>query len=234
MKKEGNIHNIYIDGSHIKNVGGIGVYDSFNKFTLSLVTEAISANDAEEQALYEALKYLQYNSFKGRIFTDSYNNYHHNKNFFKEAYDIDLIWIPRELNKEADELASKYKNKITHTKEKITYNNEVITSKTVVTEETSTKTLTSIEILNIINSYSIEARFNIIKRMSTLSKSNKLIYEKMINTGNNKGLKSQKIFASLIDAIIPTEYIKTKRSIPCIKDNIKYKQGLEELLKKLK
>ena len=107
------MHNIYIDGSsQVQNkLIGIGIYDSSNGFELSMVKTGDNVYEAEYGALEEAIRYSKLNDIvkESRIFTDSQQIYSENRDYILSLGFVDFIWIPRELNKKADSLSSKYK-----------------------------------------------------------------------------------------------------------------------------
>jgi len=202
-KLKNQMHNIYVDASlkstvkkgsdrDFKNTTcGIGVYDSKTTFGFSLKIDCLCINKAESYAVAHAVRYAKHNGLKQfRIFTDSRKVYDEEK----DNYDVDgieLIWIPREKNKDADYLAGKCTTGVIQTTEHLEVKNEEIIHTTKTVEKTTTAGLNNHRIIKTLQSYSVTSRYNLIKHICKDSKTKEKVFARVFESG--KRVKTEQI-----------------------------------------
>ena len=227
------MNNIYIDGScnHKEKIIGIGIYNSTNNFELSIVKDGNSSSDAEFEALEECLRYCKMNNItnKSRIFTDS-------KEIHTKFYDYvirngiaEFIWIPRELNKRADQLSSQYKEYLKTEVTKISYNNNCIVKTTKIKEVSKTKSLSKEQIIDFLNEFSQEKRMKLIEKLKGNSRGNEVIFNYYFNNTSNIAAKKRNTYYFLIPLLVE---VKSKLTREHLLGNIS-EHGLKELLNKV-
>ena len=219
--------NVFIDGSynHEQRLVGIGIYNSSTKFELAGVAKGENVSDAELLALKACIKYCQKEKIVNdvRIFTDSQEIEQKFRNSVLQLGFLDLKWIPRELNKDADRLSVMYK---TYSKtNKTTLKGLTIVSK--VKEVTSLKSLNPKQIVSIFLNYSPDARFALIEKLSKDSKVNANVYKHLILGGPLFNVKKN-TFYYFIQAILPEKFTPSERYYATSRLS---EQGLVDILK---
>lgn len=235
MKQTKTIENIYIDGSsqHEKGIIGIGIFNSTTKFELSMVKNGKDCYEAEYEALQECIRYCQMNSNvqNSRIFTDSQILHKNEYDYIKALGFVDFIWIPRELNKEADRLSAYYKNSSLSTRVtnniKIKNNSIISTTKTKTTETTKMSGLTPTQIIETLLKYPETSRRKLIDKLNS-NPNRKTVYNYYFNNGPKVGKKKKTTYYYLIPLLVETKSKNTSSYI-----NKLTVSGLNCLLKEL-
>lgn len=218
-----NVHNIYIDGSHMPDTknGGIGLYNSKDKTKISRAVSCDSSHAAETLALALAVKhvkdkYLNKNGMKARIFTDCRNVFAAYQENIKKLYNIDLHWIPRELNSEADELAGKYKDQLDTKTISINYDgSNITTNKTIKSKrKISGKDITVHQMVQIMRSYDADIKLKLLEKLKDSLNSNldsfqnasqsiDAVWEMITENKPNIKIKNKTAYLRLVLAIAP-------------------------------
>ena len=196
------MYNIFIDGSynHKNKLIGIGVYNSTNGFELAMVKDGDNVSEAEYEALQECLRYCKMNNITevSRIFTDSKEIHEmYYESVIREGIK-EFIWIPRELNSIADKLSSSYKQYTKNIKTNIIFDNNCVIKTTKIKE--ISKSLSKDELIDLLNTFSIDKKMSLINKMGKLSKNNSRIYKYYFN---NTGKVSSKLKTKSFYLLIP-------------------------------
>lgn len=191
--KPTKINNIFIDGSYnyITNQICIGIYNQNTQHKISKVYNVKDvcndktgpATQAERIALQEGIKYCQQYDILSisRFFTDCRELWCKENPNVKELGFVEFIWIPRELNKIADSLASSYVNQTQNITSDVSIQNDTITTTTTTTQTSKIQELTKEQIIDILLQFPYNKRLLLIKKMSQLSIKNKKYYNHWVN-----------------------------------------------------
>lgn len=116
---------IMFDASIKKETIGLGVYDYTNDrkvFKSVPNTSNLSIKDAETLALILSLQYInEFNIAKAHLFTDNMDVYNTGitknllKKYAQKMNSVELFWIPREFNSEADYLSKQGSKEVAKT-----------------------------------------------------------------------------------------------------------------------
>jgi len=207
------MYNIFIDGSynHKNKLIGIGVYNSTNGFELAMVKDGDNVSEAEYEALQECLRYCKMNNITevSRIFTDSKEIHEmYYESVIREGIK-EFIWIPRELNSIADKLSSSYKQYTKNIKTNISFDNNCVIKTTKIKE--ISKSLSKDELIDLLNTFSIDKKMSLINKMGKLSKNNSRIYKYYFN---NTGKVSSKLKTKSFYLLIPLLIENTRCDLP--------------------
>lgn len=236
--KKKNSTTIFFDASINNGMIGIGIYDYSNKREISkriAIKKQINLNsfNAEIIAMISSLQYIQEQNISNKIhlFTDNMHLYKTGISpKLLEKYKIpkdqlQIFWVPRELNTKADEL-SKMNNNVS------LKNNNNTSEETYINKK---------DFINILLKYPYKQRINLLSKISNKEQLKFIQYffnpntnkKHLVHINNNKGflklcltiikheenpnlhnfIKSKKSLKKFKNSCDVFEYIKTRKSL---------------------